>query len=360
MKSEREALDLITQNPKVLRYSFDWKDEILDSWDLKPRRINFQITQACNHHCVSCDYQHAAPGEMTAEEWKALIATLPLKEVEVLNFTGGEPLMRRDLTEIISSARDGGVKTIGLNSNATLIHNSDMALRLVEAGVSFMVISYHGVGFHDLFTRRMGAEERVRKAIDLLQQAAAQLGRKLEINIGMLLMDQTWDRLEATLQYCEERGLRLLPQLPDVTGQAFANTEVVERRVQDAQKVDELADRLLRLIGDGRAISLWRRNVAFVRRYLKGESIDAPCPLGYESVYVGATGDVFPGCWNLGSVGNVRNHSLMEIMASSAYRSKVRDVFRRKCPGCSCGYRAMSAYYLPFILETEQDAPPHP
>ncbi len=352
---EKRLLRLLESQPKMLRYSFHWPDRVLDQWELQPRRLNFQITTACNHECVSCDHRKRDPRELTTEEWLGVIRALPTDGVEIINFTGGEPLTRRDLPELLSAARDHNVRAIGLNSNATMLRTAALADELIAAGLSYATISYHGVGTHGGFTGKDWAEERVEEGIHLLQEAAARAGTKLDIVIGTLLMDLTWDRLEGVLAFCEAEGLTLLPQLPDVSLPAFATTPVMKRRVVDRKRIDQLATTLEGWIRDRRALALWPRNVAFIRRYLAGDRIEAPCPLGFESVYVDCTGNVYPGCWLLGPVGSVREAPLGEIMATPGYRARVRDVFNRRCTGCSCGYRAMSAYYLPFALETEAE-----
>ena len=81
------------------------------------------MTQACNLKCVHCYAQAKAaggPDELTTEEGKALIDDLTDFGSPVILFSGGEPLMRPDLTELIRHAVSRGMRAV-ISTNGTLI-----------------------------------------------------------------------------------------------------------------------------------------------------------------------------------------------------------------------------------------------
>ena len=78
---------------------------------------------------------------------------------------------------------------------------------------------------------------------------------------------------------------------------------------------------------------------------------DIPCYLGYLMIYVGAHGEVFPGCWVLPPVGNLRQASLKQMVNSKAYKKRVRGMFLKRCPGCACDYVLNLYAHVPFLLE---------
>ncbi|MDD4649278.1 MAG: radical SAM protein, partial [Desulfoplanes sp.] len=64
------------------------------------RLIAWEITRSCNlacQHCRAEAHEEPYPGELSTEEAKALIDTFPQTGNPVIIFTGGEPLMRKDI-----------------------------------------------------------------------------------------------------------------------------------------------------------------------------------------------------------------------------------------------------------------------
>lgn len=112
----------IARNDRLLRYSFAWSDEELDSWNLSPWRLNVQVTLGCNHRCLSCSLRKRHPDELALVEWQAVLREgVEHLGVRAVSLTGGEPLSRPDTAEIISFIRSLGVPHVGMSSNMTLV-----------------------------------------------------------------------------------------------------------------------------------------------------------------------------------------------------------------------------------------------
>ena len=58
--------------------------------------------------------------ELSTEEWKRLIDELKQKGIKNIHYTGGEPLLRRDLAELVRYAAERGF-TVGLTTNGILL-----------------------------------------------------------------------------------------------------------------------------------------------------------------------------------------------------------------------------------------------
>ena len=174
--------DLISQlrsDDDYLKYSFRWPKMFLHSWKIEPWKATLQVTRGCNHRCVSCTCTMKDPNELSTDEWKRVINELPAGErFECVNFTGGEPLLRKDFLELVETAKTRGFTRISLNSNATLISSTSTAEQLLTAGINAFTISYHGIGTHDQFTRRKSAEEKVCQGIDNIIAAAESMKEK--------------------------------------------------------------------------------------------------------------------------------------------------------------------------------------
>jgi radical SAM protein with 4Fe4S-binding SPASM domain len=121
--------------------------------------VVWNVGRRCNLHCVHCysdSENRAYPGELTTEQGFALLDDLADFGIPVLLLSGGEPLMRADLFELIAYARSRGIRTT-LSTNGTLI-TADVAARLRAHEVSYVGISLDGIGAtNDRFRGHKGA-----------------------------------------------------------------------------------------------------------------------------------------------------------------------------------------------------------
>jgi radical SAM protein with 4Fe4S-binding SPASM domain len=129
---------------------------------LKSPVVFWNITGRCNLACSHC-YLGAGERnweELSTEECCALIDDLGKAGVPLLIISGGEPLVRTDIWQILDHAREMGVKT-ALSSNGTLI-GEDTAVRLRTTGVEYVGISLDGAtaATHDRIRGVPGSYER--------------------------------------------------------------------------------------------------------------------------------------------------------------------------------------------------------
>jgi radical SAM protein with 4Fe4S-binding SPASM domain len=109
--------------------------------------VVWNTTRRCNLHCVHCyskSENKLYPNELTTSEAKAFVEDLAEFAVPVLLFSGGEPLLRKDLFEIAQLATSKGIRAV-LSTNGTLI-TEDAAKQLKHAGFSYVGVSLDGIG----------------------------------------------------------------------------------------------------------------------------------------------------------------------------------------------------------------------
>ena len=102
----------------------------------------WEITRSCNLACAHCRASaHCEPyeGELTLDECKALIDDIASITDPILILTGGEPLMRSDIWEIIDYARAAGCHPL-IGTNGTLIDDA-MARKIAEHGIGKVSVS---------------------------------------------------------------------------------------------------------------------------------------------------------------------------------------------------------------------------
>ncbi|MDV2990330.1 MAG: radical SAM protein [Dehalogenimonas sp.] len=147
----------------------------------QPPIVVWNCTRACNLHCIHCyasATNNCSPDEISTDEAKTFIKGLADFGVPVILFSGGEPLMRRDLFELADFARAHGIR-VALSTNGTLI-DREMAVRIQNAGFAEVGISLDGIGENnDKFRVQPGAFEAaltgIRHCVDLKQRVSLRL-----------------------------------------------------------------------------------------------------------------------------------------------------------------------------------------
>jgi 12,18-didecarboxysiroheme deacetylase len=146
--------------------------------------VVWNVTQQCNLKCVHC-YAHAkATGgnnELTTRQGKELIDDLAQYGVPVLLFSGGEPLVRKDLPELAAYAVENGMRAV-ISTNGTLI-TPETARVLKDIGLSYVGISLDGMkDINDRFRGVDGAFDAAMEGIKNCQAAGIKVGLRFTIN----------------------------------------------------------------------------------------------------------------------------------------------------------------------------------
>lgn len=166
------------------RHSKDLPAHLLQfSSDKKPVVV-WNITRACNLNCIHCyasAVHRSRERELTTEEGLNLLDDLANFGVPVILFSGGEPLLRPDLTELARHTVDRGMRAV-ISTNGTLI-DEKKAVLLKDAGVSYVGISLDGLEkVNDHFRGMRGAFKTALNVIKNCQKAELKVGLRFTIN----------------------------------------------------------------------------------------------------------------------------------------------------------------------------------
>jgi 12,18-didecarboxysiroheme deacetylase len=132
-------------------------------------------------HCYSHSQDREYGGELTTSEGRALLEDLASFGSPVILFSGGEPLMRPDLLELIGYARELGLRAV-ISTNGTLI-TKGLAKELKTFGLSYVGISLDGLReTHDRFRGIKGSFDRAMDGLRNCQEAGIKVGLRFTIN----------------------------------------------------------------------------------------------------------------------------------------------------------------------------------
>jgi radical SAM protein len=150
-------------------------------FDKSPFTVAWEITRACALACVHCRASAQPkrdPRELTTEEGFALIDQIAEMGNPILVVTGGDPLMRRDVYDLIRHGAERGLR-VSLSPSATALLTKEHLQRAKDAGVVRIHLSLDGstAEIHDAFRQVDGSYARTLKGIE----AAREIGLSLQI-----------------------------------------------------------------------------------------------------------------------------------------------------------------------------------
>jgi pyrroloquinoline quinone biosynthesis protein E len=300
----------------------------------RPFSLLAEVTHRCPLHCPYCSNPtqlSAAQEELTVDEWKRVVKEAAELGVLHIGFSGGEPLQRPDLAELIAAARAAGLYSNLITSAIGL--SRSRAEELKAAGLDSVQISFQADD-PKLADRIAGVVGHRRKL------EAAQLVRELgfPLTVNVVLHRGNIDRLEQIISLAERlRAERLELANAQYYGWAFKNRGSLlptRRQVQDAVAVAGAAKTRLR----GRMELLYVIPDYYSER-------PKPCMHGWGSRHltVNPAGNVLP-CPTAGEIrglrfDNVRDRSLGWIWRESESFNRFRGTEWMPDPCRSCEFR---------------------
>jgi 12,18-didecarboxysiroheme deacetylase len=153
------------------------------SADKKPVVV-WNMTKRCNLKCVHCYAQAVDPegvDDISTEQAKTMIDDLAAYGAPVMLFSGGEPLVRKDLVELAKHATSRGMRAV-ISTNGTLI-TKEKAKELKEVGLSYVGISLDGgEEIHDKFRKVPGSFKKALEGVANCQAEGLKVGLRFTIN----------------------------------------------------------------------------------------------------------------------------------------------------------------------------------
>jgi PqqA peptide cyclase len=165
-----------------------------------PLSLIAEVTHRCPLHCLYCSNPlelKKASDELSTEDWKRVFSQAAQMGVLQLSLTGGEPLARLDLAEIIRAGRDAGLYVNLITSGLGL--NQERLAELVDAGLEHIQLSFQDIDEASA-NRIAGARAHAHKLalIALLKKSP------LALTFNLVVHRMNLDRLEEFLKLAEE------------------------------------------------------------------------------------------------------------------------------------------------------------
>jgi len=309
--------------------------------------ISWNTTNACNLFCQHC-YRDAgvkAGGELNTEEGMGLIDEIARAGFKIMIFSGGEPLLREDIFQLVEHAVKRGLRPV-FGTNGMLIDQT-VAEKLKESGAAAMGISLDSAdpAKHDRFR---GFEGAWRGAVDGME-ACRRAG--IPFQVHTTVVDWNYDEIEAITDFSVKVGAmahHLFFLVPTGRG---ADIESESLRTE---RYEKLLERIMKKQGQVNielkptcAPKFMRiaREMGVKTRFSRG------CLAGTAYCIISPVGNVQPCAYLNISAGNVREKPFSEIWNDNPMFNRLRTLeytggcgvcqYRKICGGC----RARALFY---------------
>lgn len=310
--------------------------KISHKFRIVPKGILFPlvwITNRCNLKCKMCDQWKIDPAiftkELSAPQWFSFIDSARNMNAMVISITGGEPLLRQDIFDIIRYIRDKGM-ACHLCSNGSLL-DEDCIKRLKGAGLNSISISLDSFksSIHDEL-RGVQCFEKVVEGIGKLKRLAP----KIKIGINCLITALNFREIYRMIPMAQRLKVNQIKfdfvytnlKHRDKPQQSFGDMLFTE----DA--TEELRFEIDRLLGAIAKTKILTNPLIFLKHRSKSKMVKKhlPCYAGYISCAVDALGYV-SACENQKSSCSLKENTLKQIWNSCEFQKLREDAITCDC-----------------------------
>lgn len=313
-----------------------------------PLIVTWEVTQACELECDHCRAEAQPdrdPEELTTEEGKRLLEDVASfgHPPPILVFSGGDPLERPDLDELVDYASELGLPT-AVTPAPTENLTREVVQRFDEAGIHRMALSLDGpdADSHDEFRGESGSYERVQRAAEWAEET----GLAIQINTTV-----TANTVESLPEIADQ-----IADLGAVMWEVFFLVPIgrgAELEQLTPTQADEWMAWLYRRQREApfRVITVEAPQYRRIAREVEGEPVSVGSTrAGSGFVFVSYRGDVYPSGFLPQSAGNVRGDDLVSLYRDAPLFERLRDPdqFSGRCGNCPyrdlCGGSRSRAY----------------
>jgi MoaA/NifB/PqqE/SkfB family radical SAM enzyme len=296
---------------------------------IRPLSAHIKLTENCQARCISCDYWKSRwQDHFDTDRAIDLVNQIGAAGIHALRLTGGEPLLRRDLFQVLQQANTSKFKRIILQTNGLLIKKLHREIN--DSAISHVCVSIDGLKeTNDQIRGIRGYFDLGIDGIRLLRS------KKVAISVTMNRISAT--ELERLAEVAKSVGGEVEVNILSRNLFFFKDADIDSMWPGQSEII-----RIAKFLRD--TLKRPSYEVDYVTQYYKNEIAEEPaCVLGYLQVFVLSNGDVLTGCYPLKPVGNVLRDRLENILASEAYSEQCAAMVRRECPGCTCGVESSLA-----------------
>jgi len=306
------------------------------------KEVIISITNRCNSRCRMCDIPVEKTEELDTLAWKQVIRDISSAGVKILVLSGGEPLLREDVFELLSFAKNSNMNTC-ITSNGIMIDDY-VAGKLLESGINVVNVSIEGPeDIHD-FLRGKGNFKKAVSALTALEK------HKIETTIATTVSRYNFKSLTFVVELAREH------KVTTIKFQPFSNLFLGDKKraqefaiaADSFQEIETIIKEVISLCTQyGIAINP-EKYLLNIPYYLTGKLINLNniCGALLSSCPINSKGEIFP-CWVMNGkdnlIGSLREEGFLSLWGGPRHTSIIKKIEKKGCPNCM-----MSCYDVNF------------
>lgn len=296
-----------------------------------PIVTNFAVTPQCPCNCWHCSFSDRSKKDiLTLEQIKKAISEVQDLGVSVIGFTGGEPLLRSDLEEIIASVDERSMPVMFTTGYKL---TKERVKRLKQAGLEIPVISldHYRAEIHDKGRRKQGIYDHALNAIRLFQDEGFYVAVSFVPDKALVS-----DRAEIfkVIEFFKDLGINDMRLTSPILSGKLTTRPEEKLTPENVKTIFEIQKKCTKTKG---------YPGVFAYDFFESEQYYG-CGAGYNYMFIDSQGNVCPCDFTMLSFGNIHERPIAEIWEETS---------KNFCkPGCSC-YANLSNDYI-FAKKSEE------
>lgn len=295
-----------------------------------PSSCVFSVTKRCDSRCLYCGIWKAPKSpDPSLDEVSLVLQQLHDLGVKEVVFSGGEPLLRSDIVDIVRVATQLRLKT-NLLTNGGQLDPASIG-KLTNAGINIITVSLDSLAA-EVYQRLRGITfDRVKAGLVALDKVDRS---RTHIHLTCVVTMLNLDSLTDLVCYAQEHQMGMLFQpYNEVPGNSIPELLPNPDTIQSLEKAIERVIFLKRQGAPVLSSEYYLRRIPkfMLNRYALLRKFQ--CTAGYIGINIDSNLDVLP-CWSLPPVGNLRTANLRSIWTSRHFSELRQQMKRLECPGC--------------------------
>ena len=318
------------------------------SYKLQPnlRMVAWEVTQTCNlfcRHCRASSRPKSYEDELTTDEGYRLLEEISNFSRPIVILTGGEPLLRNDIFDLVSYGTKLGLP-MALAVNGTLL-NEEVAKRLLDSRVRRIAISIDGASenTHDSFRGVNGAFDAAINGAKILRKVG------IPFHISTTVTKKNSDDLPYILNLAQEIGacaFHLFMFVPLGRGKQLIEEGITAQEYEkilnwyyDTRKTTKLT---LKVVCAPQYSRIWRmrakdeKRISTPRAKVLDKISSRGCMAGITFCFISSTGLLKPCGYIEKTVGDLRREEFKKLWEESSLLNNLRNLslYKGKCREC--------------------------
>lgn len=309
-----------------------------------PLFLYLELTKNCNLKCKFCDYWKIKKDESkhTAEELSTSEIINLIEEVKrmgtlLVYLTGGEPLLRPDIAEIVREIKKRGL-AVCLTTNATLF-SEKIIMDLIKAGLRQIFISLDSPfpEVHDEIRGVNGTFEKVIQSIKTIKS----IYNKMDISINTVITKKNFKHLIDIAKVARKLDIQCIKFMPIQKAYQYNNLCYLypsqDRSLffNTPDEINDLKEEIRKTINFLSKLKMETYSYEFLRGipdFYKNRRKRLRCLTGYISCDIDSYGDIYHCYYFVEKVGNIRENSFSKIWNSEKFNNQRKS--KINCQSC--------------------------